>query len=73
MVTSLEAYLAGTCHGMLRALLTIDVVTCAPNGSTQGQTVRVVLQYIEAHPARQHENFLILAVEALRAAWPCRR
>ncbi len=38
----------------------------------RGQLVRTVVAYIDARSARMHENFGVLAVEALRAAWPCR-
>ncbi len=72
MMTVDESFLAGACHGMVRGLLSADPGICAPNGSTQGQAVRVVVQYIDARPARQHENFVDLATEALRSAWPCR-
>jgi hypothetical protein len=37
---------------------------------TRGQPVRTV--YIDARSARMHENFGVLALEALRAAWLCR-
>src|SRR4029453_4871755 len=30
------------------------------------------VQYIDARPARMHEDFRILAAEAMRAAWPCK-
>jgi hypothetical protein len=40
-------------------------------GVTGIQQIRVVIAYIEARPARMHELFDILALEALRAAWPC--
>jgi hypothetical protein len=43
-----------------------------PSGSTYGQSVRVVVTYIDARPARMHEHFGVLALEALRAAWPCK-
>ena len=43
-----------------------------PNGVTVGQEVRVVVSYIDAHPARMHETFVGLAFEAVRTAWPCR-
>jgi hypothetical protein len=46
---------------------------CIPNAVTNGQMVRVVVKYIEDRPARMHENFKALAVEALRAAWPCKK
>jgi hypothetical protein len=39
---------------------------------TRGQEVRVVISYIEARPARMHESFHDLALEALRTAWPCK-
>ncbi len=68
-----ESLLAGMCLGVVRGLLGADPGVCTPNGSTQGQAMRVVVQYIDARPARQHENFADLALEALRSAWPCRR
>jgi hypothetical protein len=40
---------------------------------TVGQTVAVVIKYIEARPERMHEDFGKLAYEALTAAWPCKR
>jgi hypothetical protein len=42
-----------------------------PAEVTVGQMVRVVIAYIEARPARMHEPFGWLALEALRTAWPC--
>jgi hypothetical protein len=42
-----------------------------PDRVTVGQEVRVVVAYIEARPARMHENFVGLAYEAVRPAWPC--
>jgi len=39
---------------------------------TRGQTVQVVMAYIDSRPARLHESFYALALEALRNAWPCR-
>jgi hypothetical protein len=46
---------------------------CQPNGVTTGQAVAVVVKYIEARPERTHEDFGKLALEALTAAWPCKR
>ena len=43
-----------------------------PATGARGQLVRTVVAYIDARPARMHENFGVLALEALRAAWPCR-
>lgn len=43
-----------------------------PAGVTLGQEVRVVISYIEVRPARMHEPFRGLALDALRTAWPCK-
>jgi len=52
----------------LQRMLCID----APDEATVEQMVRVVVAYIDARPARMHEDFRNLAREALRTAWPCR-
>ncbi len=44
---------------------------CVPPGTTSQQATRVVVQYIDGQPARMNEDFNSLAVEALRATWPC--
>ena len=46
---------------------------CPPQGVTNNQVVAVVVKYIEARAERMHEDFGKLAVEALMAAWPCKR
>jgi len=43
-----------------------------PRAATNGQIIRVIVAYIEARPSRLHESFSVLAIEALRDAWPCR-
>lgn len=66
---------AGMCIGAVRAIVIIEAAEgtiCPPSGSSGGQWVRVVVQYIDNRPGRLHENFAILAREALRAAWPCK-
>jgi Rap1a immunity proteins len=45
--------------------------TCFPTGATIEQATRVVVQYIDARPARMQEDFKKLVLEALKAAWPC--
>jgi hypothetical protein len=79
--------LAPYCVGMVRGILFTgsilrDLVNAEgdrrlpcidpPSGATYGQSVQVVVTYIDARPARMHEHFGVLALEALRAAWPCR-
>jgi Rap1a immunity proteins len=42
-------------------------------GVTRGQTVRFVVNYIEARPTRMDEPFWQLALQALIDAWPSGR
>jgi hypothetical protein len=56
----------------LAGLLRIGMCINTPNGVTVAQAARVVVAYIEARPARMHEPFEFLALEALRTAWPCK-
>lgn len=70
-----EPFLAGVCAG------TVDTLTwshggrliCRPAEATTGQVVRVVVTFIQARPARMHESFVFLAMDALTEAWPCKR
>jgi hypothetical protein len=78
------AFLQGTCWGMVYSIMfTASRLRSPPPVSENarslcldvvaGQATRVIVSYIEARPARMHESFYGLALEALRAAWPCRR
>ena len=66
-------YAQGLCAGKVEAIAVFATGICYPAEVTVGQMIRVVVRYIDERPARLHENFLILADEAMRAAWPCRR
>ena len=46
---------------------------CLPREVTDEQIVRVVVRYIDSQPAPLHEDFVLLAIEALRKTWPCSR
>jgi hypothetical protein len=46
---------------------------CVSDSVTGGQIIRVVVEYIDGRPARLHEEFTALAIEAVKAAWPCPR
>jgi len=46
---------------------------CPPEGVSRGQAVAVIVKYIEGRPERMHEDFGKLALEAVTAAWPCKR
>ena len=68
-------FLQGVCAGEVLAAWDIAVVVgsvCSPSDAVLSQLVRVIAQYIYARPARMHERFAVLAVEAMRAAWPCK-
>jgi hypothetical protein len=52
----------------IRQSMCLDI----PRGVTGGQLIRVVIAYIDARPARMHEPFKGLALEALLKAWPCK-
>jgi len=66
-----HSFRAGFCMGQVIGIAHGDSRICRPVGSNNEQSVRVVLTYITARPARMHERFMFLATEALRAAWPC--
>ena len=66
----------GVCVSSIATLIVIGGILSDPfrfchPGVTAEQGVRVVVAYIEARPARMHEDFRVLALEALREAWPC--
>ena len=67
----------GVCAGQMHALMTLgiglpqDLRFCPPPGSTNGQAARVVVHFMNAHPADLDRNFYLVAVAALRQAFPC--
>ena len=66
-----DAFKRGQCLGIVDTIAALTADVCHPPGVTSGQAVSVVVKYIDDRPARMHENFRLLAREALRAAWPC--
>jgi hypothetical protein len=67
------ASLMGLCAGIVIGLSFNGQAycICVPAGTTAQQATSVVVQYIDGQPARIHEAFNRLAVDALRANWPC--
>jgi hypothetical protein len=65
--------LQGVCAGSIQAVWEVAPGVCTPRGAPLSQAIHTVVQYIDAHPARLNESFAVLAAEALRAAWPCRK
>jgi hypothetical protein len=67
------AYMQGICAGKVEGVWSFATGICSPSEATMGQAIRVVARYIDERPARLHENFMILARDAMRESWPCRR
>ncbi|WP_354265849.1 Rap1a/Tai family immunity protein [Bradyrhizobium sp. I1.7.5] len=65
--------LSGLCAGTIDGIYFSRETICAPPTVTVEQLVRVVVQYVDNRPARMHEAFKVLALEAMTTAWPCRR
>ena len=72
--TSQQGFGAGYCVGIINALMNIAPIfrACPPVGVSAGQSLRVVIAFINQNPARMHEPFEVLVIEAFRNAWPCR-
>jgi hypothetical protein len=78
-VDQVTVYREGICFGTVKTLVGVgellpDVFRfCMPTNATISQAVRIAVRYIEERPARMHEPFVLLSIEALRQAWPCRK
>jgi hypothetical protein len=66
-----EAFEQGMCIGLLKGLYYLSSDACIPPAITIGAVARIVVKYIDHRPTRMHEDFRELALEALKAAWPC--
>jgi hypothetical protein len=75
------AYLAGQCLGMIKASAFIMQAAtpgglpfraCLPdNAVTTDQLVASVLQYMGKNPKLAGEDFIVVAMLAMMATWPC--
>ena len=72
MNSVVDALLRGRCAGIVETLA-ISSGVCQPQGVTTRQAVLVVVRYIDGKPERMHEDFTLLAHEALLATWPCKK
>jgi hypothetical protein len=70
-------YNAGRCAGIGMTLMYMgpglvpQAKHCAPDAATVSQIVRVVLSFIEAQPQLGQQEFMLVALGALRKEWPC--
>ena len=67
-------FAAGRCIGLMQGLGFASRLlgACPPDEVTVAQRARVAVTYVEAHPERMHEDFRVLAVEAMQKIWPCK-
>jgi hypothetical protein len=45
---------------------------CHPSNLPPEQMLDKVIEFVETHPERMQEDFRLLALTAMRNAWPCR-
>jgi hypothetical protein len=73
-------FIRGNCLGVVSTLLFASAGGllrpehrfCPPAGGTSSQARQVVVAFMKRYPAMLHLDFEVLALEALRKAWPCR-
>ena len=65
---------AGRCIGLMQGLGYASQLlgVCPPDDVTEDLRARVAVTYVEARPDRMHEDFRVLAVEAMKKTWPCK-
>lgn len=79
-VTDVDALAAGNCMGQIAGISFLAhastkgtaLDSCRPEQAPRGQTLNVIVRYLQNHPEKQHDNFSWLALDALHEAWPCR-
>ena len=75
---SRELFHQGECVGMLQALsffseeLPKQYKFCSPGTSTGAQLAKVAVDYMDKNVGELEGSFLVIAVKAFRAEWPCR-
>jgi hypothetical protein len=68
-----NAFNRGQCLGLTKILFEYTSNICPPDEIQNDQIVGAIVQYIDSDPARLKENFNVMAIEAMRKAWPCKR
>jgi hypothetical protein len=80
VVSFARTYESGICWGAFATLQRASAIgnesarllsVCTPAESTRSQIVAVFVEYIDRRPERRHEDWFIVAWDALRAAFPC--
>ena len=68
---SFDAGVCGECL-MASSIRGVSTAFARPAGFTNGQSVRVVVAYMDRNPAQLHEAFRTLLFVPCVEAWPCR-
>lgn len=66
-----SAYCMGYVNGVADSLDSHQLIS-RPEGVTTGQTVAVVIKYMQDHPESLHLPSIVLVTNALTKAWPYR-
>src|SRR6266542_1625854 len=66
-------YLSGflDMHALCQVTAGNRVAFCVPNGVLSGHAARVVVQYLQTHAEKLHEDGVTLIILALKEAFPC--
>lgn len=67
------SYCLGFISGAADTLVFHTNDVCVPEKVTRGQTMDIVVRYLQAHPEIRHYASTTLAKAALMEAFPCRR
>lgn len=68
----------GVCAGEMTALIAAspflqkEYAFCKPEKATVMQAIQIVLAATDRTPERNHLDFVVLAIDALARAWPCK-
>lgn len=71
---------SGYCFGQMHAVMDLfadnhaytQQLFCLPENGSLGQYARVIVKYLQANPEELHLDGSLLAINALRQAFPCK-
>jgi hypothetical protein len=76
-IDKIEAVKEGECSGaidaifMLRRALDQSIRFCPPPMVALTENVKIVVKYLDDHPAQMNDDFTLLVIRAFNRAWPC--
>jgi hypothetical protein len=67
-------YIMGIADGLMYAQIADPKRTavCVPQGYTVGQGIKILNKYFDDHPEKLNQDVGLLALDAYRAAFPCK-